>query len=113
MKMTMYFYVDLNGNVHNCQTDSEREIELTRINFGNVFYTRIEAIEYSKLPKEVPCKHLSDEEMRRIDKEQLEFGRSMMTEEEKAEARERRKSIDQLQLEFGREMERRARLGLA
>ena len=113
MKMTMYFYVDLNGKVHNCQTDSEREIELTRINFGNVFFTRAEAIDFSMQPKEIPCKHLSDEEMRRIDEEQIAFGRSMMTEEEKREARERRKSLDQLQLEFGREMERRAKLGLA
>ena len=112
MKSTMYFYVDLDGRIHNCETDSEREIELTRVQFGNVFFNRAQAIEFANTPKEKPCKHLSDEEMRRIDKEQYEFGWSMMTEEEKAEARERRKSLDQLQLEFGREYERRVRLGL-
>ena len=112
MKLTMYFYVDLDGRIHNCETDSEREIELTRVNYGNVFFNKAQAIEFANRPKEMPLKHLSDEEMRRLDKEQYEFGWSMLTEEEKREARERRKSLDQLQLEFGREYERRVRLGL-
>lgn len=112
MKMTMFFYVDLEGNVHNCQTDSERELELTRVQFGNVFFNRTQAIEFALQPKEKPCRYLTDEERAEIEREQIAFGKSQMTEEEKREARERRKSIDQLQLEFGREMERRARLGL-
>lgn len=111
--MICYFYVDLEGKVHNCETDDKLEIERIRNQFGNVFFTRIEAVEFSMQPKEKPCRSLTDEEMREIDKQQMKFGWSQMTEEERREARERRKSLDQLQLEFGREMERRARLGLA
>ena len=111
--MISIFFIDLNGHLNHEETDDRTEIERIRNQFGNVFFNRTQAIEYSKLPKEVPCKHLSDEEMKRLDKEQYAFGWSQMTEEEKREARERRKSIDQLQLEFGREMERRAKLGLA
>lgn len=73
---------------------------------GNVFDSMekaLVALEERKAPK---VHHLTDEERRVLEREQIAFGRSQMTEEEKAEARERKKSIDQIQLEFGRMMMR-------
>ena len=80
-------------------------MELERcFGYGNVFETRemaLVALEERKAPK---VHHLTDEERRVLEREQIAYGRSKMTETEKAEAKERRKSIEQKQLEFGRMM---------
>ena len=72
--------------------------------YGNVFETRekaLIALEERKAPK---VHHLTDDERKALEREQIAYGRSQMTEEEKAEARESRKPIAQKQLEFARYM---------
>ena len=107
MKMTPFYYVDFEKHVRNCQTDSEREIELVRVQFGNVFFNRLDAVEYALRPTEKKCHELTDEER----EEQYAWALTMMTDEERNAKHEKTFSEmtlcerDRLQLEFARQME--------
>lgn len=112
MKMTTYFYVDYpNGNeacgkTHMVMTDNPTEIDRAKVQYGRVFFNKPEADAFAKLPKPKRVRRLTDEERKQLELEQIAYGRSLMTETEKAEAKERKKTIDQIQLEFGRMMMR-------
>lgn len=97
-----YFAIE-NGKIR--WVASESKMELVRMfGYGNVFDSRTEAevtLEERNKPK---VHHLTDDERKRLEAEQIAYGRSKMTEKELAEAKEQRKSIDQIQLEFGRMM---------
>lgn len=104
MDKQTYFVIDGN-RVIRVDGNNVREIEAF---FGkkNVFTTQKEAYDMLNSHNE-PTKvkhHLTDEERKILEAEQIAYGRSMMTAEELAEVKQKRKSIDQLQLEFGRMM---------
>jgi len=80
--------------------------EARELGNGRVFNTRAECLEALNGEVEKP-RYISDEERKRIEALQLEWGRSLLTEEEKAIIREKRKNIDQVQREFGRYMMRK------
>ena len=103
-KMTIFYYID-GDKLRTVWTDNPREVDLVRVRFGEVFFNRAEAVKVLFAPKTEKVRVLTDEERRQLELEQIAYGRSLMTEEEKAEARERNKSIDQRQLEFARMMQ--------
>jgi hypothetical protein len=101
MKHTFYFVND-NGHLRIFETDNANEIEHARIQFGNVFSTKADALADIKKPKKIKVRALTPKE----EKEQYLWGLSQMTEEEKAWVREERKTVDQLQLEYATEQMR-------
>ena len=110
MKPITFFYVDypsendVYGTTHIVITDDTTEIELTRVRYGNVFFNKREADEFARLPKPKRERHYTDEERKQLEALQIEWGRSRLTEEEKATLREEHKSIDQQQWEFAMQM---------
>lgn len=105
MKYTYYFVND-NGRLRQFGTESETEIEHARIQYGRVFFNRLECIEDIKKPKPVKVRALTPRE----EYEQYVWGLSMMTPEEKSWVKEEQKTIDELQLEFAREQMRKERV---
>ncbi len=97
-----YFAIE-NGKIR--WVASESKMELVRMfGYGNVFDSRTEAEETLEERNKPKVHHLTDNERKRLEAEQIAYGRSKMTEKELTEAKEQRKSIDQIQLEFGRMM---------
>lgn len=99
------FFVIENGKVKWVQ--GENKMEMIRFfGYGNVFNNKADAhsaLEERNKPK---VHHLTDEERKILEAEQIAYGRSQMTETELLEAKRQRKTIDQIQLEFGRMMMR-------
>ena len=99
-----FFAID-NGRV--ICVESENKADLLRFfGNGNVFDSKARALTELEERNKPKVHHLTDEECKRLEAEQIAYGRSQMTETELAEVREKRKSIDQIQLEFGRMMMR-------
>ena len=82
MATTTYFYVD-NGKTHMVLTDNKTEIELTRVKYGNVFFNKRDADAYANQPKPKRVRHLSDEERKQLELEQMAYGRSQTPKTEK------------------------------
>lgn len=106
--MNGYVFFIINGKASTILAD-ESEIPSLKNQFGTMYRTFPEAkrAEEQLLAEENKAnkpKFLTDEERKALEKEQIAYGRSQMTEEEKAEARQEHKSIDQLQWEFAMQM---------
>lgn len=88
--MTTYFYVDYpNGNeacgkTHMVMTDNPTEIELAKVRYGRVFFNKPEADAFAKLPKPKRVRHLTDEERKQWELEQMAYGKSQTPVREKA-----------------------------
>lgn len=100
--MKIYFAIE-NGKSTRVECETRTEAERF-FGYGNVFDSNIEclnAIRTRQMPKR---RVLSDTEIKALLKEQLEYGRSLMSEIDWAIRKESLKTIEQKQREFAREM---------
>lgn len=106
MATTTFFIID-NGKVRCFITDSTREIDLAKTKYGEIFYTRTEAVRVAMQPKAKPIHYLTDEERKLLELEQIAYGRSQMTESERAEIVREKTTYERLveEFEFARHME--------
>lgn len=97
------FYAIENGKVALVECDSRKEVERL-FGYGNVFENNMECLKEIRqraLPKQ---RKLSESEMKNLIKEQIAYGRSLMSEIDWAIRKESLKSIDAKQREFARQM---------
>lgn len=106
--MKNYVFFIINGKPTTILAD-ESELSSLKNQFGQMFSSLPEAKRVAEeMKKETEMiRYYTDEERKELEREQIAFGRSKMTDEEKAEAKRERKTIDQLQIEFGRMMMRK------
>lgn len=102
-----YVFFIVNGKARTFIVTSTNDIEQLQNMYGTMYNTLPEAKRVAEQVIMEPIKHYTDEERRRLEKLQREWGWSQLTEEEKATIREQRKPIDVLQMEFAREMMRK------
>lgn len=103
--MKKYYYCIENEKVTTVEAESKTELERF-FGHGNVFENKADAVIIRDERRKPKVRHLSDEERKILEAEQIAYGRSQMTETELLEAKRQRKTIDQIQLEFGRMMMR-------
>lgn len=102
--MNGYVFFVINGKASTILAD-ESDIPSLKNQFGTMYRTLPEAKRVAEQLKAEPkVKHYTDEERRELEALQIEWGRSRLTEEEKATLREERKPIDQQQWEFAMQM---------
>ena len=114
--MKTYIFV-IEDNRPTCYYVEPEMISRLRNQYGNVYRTKAECqnaikINAEKQATEIKYRHITDEERKRIEREQYLFAKSMWTNEDWRIVRENRakkKSIDEQQLDYAREMMRRER----